>query len=519
MFVAQVNEHLHWSGKFIGHFMARVLLHGPTWLHPALTPVIFMGLVFSGVLLVLGAQWREKLRAWHVVTLAGLVWFALPAFGTVYFWRTGTPDYGYSLAFATAFLVPYRFWIDKKEYRLPGGPAFALAGFFAGCSNENVGMLVILTAICVAIYRFRSGKRVPLWAGAGIAGAIAGWLLMMTAPGNAVRLISLGGAEKIPVLSLDSFNRFLTFWSSQELEMLPYVLIGIVAMWLLRRQGRLRFSTVLPGLIFFVMAQVSLAALVLSPSTPYRAMSTTFFYIALCCFAFIVAWASVSQGGGAKLLYAAFCAVLLTSVVSEAGVFIAAQPAIEARNKAMAEGAVTAKTLDYPATDKYFFPGYDIIEVDSYGPQKYQMVAWNEAVSLDISGTDTIRGLVVCNSVYLDNLPAGKVHVAAVTHRQTAASKIQAVLRRLAPLTASETSSTPAVTSRYAPASATVTAEGKAVLHIEGIMDLSSLAYVAISETGKPTVWRRVAARAAGTQQIVRLRAGIFDVIRPEKKN
>lgn len=519
MFVAQVNEHLHWSGKFIGHFMARVLLHGPTWLHPALTPVIFMGLVFSGVLLVLGAQWREKLRAWHVVTLAGLVWFALPAFGTVYFWRTGTPDYGYSLAFATAFLVPYRFWIDKKDYRLPGGPAFALAGFFAGCSNENVGMLVILTAICVAIYRFRSGKRVPLWAGSGIAGAIAGWLLMMTAPGNAVRLTSLGGAEKIPVLSLDSFNRFLTFWSSQELEMLPYVLIGIVAMWLLRRQGGLRFSTVLPGLIFFVMAQVSLAALVLSPSTPYRAMSATFFYIALCCFAFIVAWASASQGGGAKLLYAAFCAVLLTSVVSEAGVFIAAQPAIEARNKAMAEGTVTAKTLDYPATDKYFFPGYDIIEVDSYGPQKYQMVAWNEAVSLDISGTDTIRGLVVCNSVYLDNLPAGKVHVAAVTHRQTAASKIQAVLRRLAPLTASETSSTPAVTSRYAPASATVTAEGKAVLHIEGIMDLSSLAYVAISETGKPTVWRRVAARAAGTQQIVRLRAGIFDVIRPEKKN
>ena len=498
IFAAQVHEHLHWSGKFIGHFMARVLLRGPAWLHPALTPIIFMGLVFSGVLLVLGAQWREKLRAWHVVTLAGLVWFALPAFGTVYFWRTGTPDYGYSLAFATAFLVPYRFWIDKKDYRIPGGPAFALAGIFAGCSNENVGMLIILTASCVAIYRFRSVKTVPLWAGSGIAGAIAGWLLMMTAPGNAVRLSSLGGAEKIPLLSLDSFNRFLTFWSSQELEMLPYVLIGVVAMWLLRRQGRLSLSTVLPGLIFFFMAQASLGALVLSPSTPYRAMSATFFYIALCCFAFIVAWASTSQGRGAKLLYAVFCAALLTSVVMEAGVFIAAQPAIEARNKAMAEGTVTAKALDYPATDKYFFPGYDIIEVDSYGPQKYQMVPWNEAVSFDLPGTGTIRGLVVCNVVYLENLPAGKVHIAAVAHRQTVASKVQAVLRRLDPLTASETSSTPAVTSRYAPASATVTAEGRAALHIDGVMDLSSLAYVAVSEAGKPTVWKRVAVRAAG---------------------
>ena len=116
IFKAQVQEHLTWSGKFIGHFMARVLLHGPSWLHPLLTPLIFLGLVLSGVLLTLGAQWRDKIRAWHLITLAGLLWFALPAFGTVYFWRTGTADYGYSLFFATAFLVPYRFWIDKKNY-------------------------------------------------------------------------------------------------------------------------------------------------------------------------------------------------------------------------------------------------------------------------------------------------------------------------------------------------------------------------------------------------------------------
>ena len=147
IFKAQVQEHLTWSGKFIGHFMARVLLHGPSWLHPLLTPLIFLGLVLSGVLLTLGAQWRDKIRAWHLITLAGLLWFALPAFGTVYFWRTGTADYGYSLFFATAFLVPYRFWIDKKNYHLAGGSVFALAGVLAGCSNENVGMLAILAAL------------------------------------------------------------------------------------------------------------------------------------------------------------------------------------------------------------------------------------------------------------------------------------------------------------------------------------------------------------------------------------
>lgn len=62
MFAAQVQEYRSWSGKFAGHFMARVLLHGPAWLHPLLTSVIFTDLVFSRVLLSLGVGWREKIR-------------------------------------------------------------------------------------------------------------------------------------------------------------------------------------------------------------------------------------------------------------------------------------------------------------------------------------------------------------------------------------------------------------------------------------------------------------------------
>ena len=127
-FTAQLAEHRTWSGKFIGHFMARALLLGPAWLHPLLSPLIFTGLVICGALLTVGSAWREKLRAWHLILLAGLTWFALPAFGTVYFWRTGTADYGYGLFFATVFLLPYRFWLDDRNYRPAIGPFLALGG-------------------------------------------------------------------------------------------------------------------------------------------------------------------------------------------------------------------------------------------------------------------------------------------------------------------------------------------------------------------------------------------------------
>lgn len=489
IFKAQVQEHLAWSGKFIGHFMARVLLHGPSWLHPLLTPLIFLGLVLCAVLLTLGAQWRDKIRAWHLITLAGLIWFALPAFGTVYFWRTGTADYGYSLFFATAFLVPYRFWIDKKNYHLAGGPVFALAGVLAGCSNENVGMLAILAALGATIYRFRTLKTVPAWAAAGIIGAVSGWLVMMAAPGNAVRLAQLGGVEKIPAFSFESFHRFLIFWSSQQLEMSPYILVALVCIWLLYRQDRLKIATFLPGFVFFLMAQASLAAFIFSPSTPYRAMSATFFYTACCCFAFIAALnlKNVCQ----NLLYAAFCLVLLSSVLMEAHVFIQAQPAIAKRNQAMKQGTVTAESFDYPQTDKYFFPTYDIIEINAYADsQKYQMIPWNKAVLLNVEGTSGICGLVISNMVYLDNLPSGTVHVAAIAHRQTVSSAIQAVLRYLSPL--KKTTSMSAVVARYAPASTPTTTDGKASLHIPGVTNLNDVAYIGIEENGKPMVWRRV---------------------------
>ena len=207
LWATQVKEYLEWSGKFVGHYMARVLLSGPEWVHPVLTPIMFMLLVAGGALLALGAQWRERLCAWHLVVVAGLVWIALPAFGTVFFWRTGTGDYGYSLVWATLFLVPYRMWADRDDFRLPGGALFVFAGILAGWSNENVGMLAILTALGVSVFRWRASGRVHLWAIAGIAGAILGWSMMMAAPGNAVRLAAVGGGVAVATLPVWSTVR------------------------------------------------------------------------------------------------------------------------------------------------------------------------------------------------------------------------------------------------------------------------------------------------------------------------
>ena len=485
LWATQVREYMEWSGKFIGHFMSRVLLSGPTWLHPVLTPLMFMLLVASGALLALGAQWRERLSAWHLVVVAGLAWIALPAFGTVFFWRTGTPDYGYSLVWATFFLVPYRMWADKADFRLPGGPLYMLVGILAGWSNENVGMLALLTAAGVAAFRWRASGRVHLWAAAGIAGAALGWGMMMAAPGNAVRLAAVGGAGKIPLLSVESLLRFMQFWSTEQLEMLPYFLAALLLAWLLRRRGLLTPAAWIPAVVFFLMAQASLAAFVASPSTPYRAMSATFFFTALCPFSLLTALNPTSLR--ARALFVGFCALLLSSVLVEARVFLMAQPLLASQTQ------YTLRNLDYPETDKYFFPGYDIRQIDLFSLGWRGIVPWDETRTLHVYGAPDAKGLVACNIVFLDKLPQGEVHVAARVRSATASRLLQLVTRALLERADDGVVSAQNVGLLYFPASAEITDDGKAAVYIPGIKSVDDIAAIAVKQPGKPLVWRRVA--------------------------
>ena len=486
MWDMQVQEYYEWSGKFIGHFTSRILLRGPAWLHPLLTSIAFLLLVTGGSLLAVGAQWRERLSAWHLAVMAGLVWIALPAFGTVFFWRTGTGDYGYSLMWGVLFLVPYRIWADKADFRMPGGLLYALVGILAGWSNENIGMLVLLAALGVTLFRWRASRSAPAWALSGIAGAAFGWGMMMAAPGNAVRLAAVGGAEKIPLLSLPAFLRFLEFFGTQQIEMLPYFLAALALAWLLRRRGLLQPAVWIPAVIFFLMAQASLAAFVASPSTPYRAMSATFFFTALCPFSLLAALNPSSIR--AKALLTIFCALLLSSVLLESRVFLMAQPFIAARN------FTNLRSLDYPETDKYFFPGYDIREVSLFSTDWRNLVPWNESHTLHVFEAPDARALIACNIAFLDNLPQGKVHVAARRRTATTVSLLQQAARALFEKPDEGLISVRTAALRYFPASATVTDDGKAAVFIPGIKSVDDIAYIAVEQPDAPLVWRRASA-------------------------
>lgn len=150
---------------------------------------------------------------------------------------------------------------------------------------------------------------------------------------------------------------------------------------------------------------------------------------------------------------------------------------------------LTAESFNYPRTDKYFFPTYDIIEINTYPEsRKQQMIPWDKTTTLNVEGGSTIKALVISNMIYLDNLPQGEVHIAAIAQRQTLASAIQSLLRVVSPL--GKTAKSSEVAARYAVASTRVTDEGKASLHIPGVEKLEDIAYICIGDRENPLVWR-----------------------------
>ena len=123
----------------------------------------------------------------------------------------------------------------------------------------------------------------------------------------------------------------------------------------------------------------------------------------------------------AKALLTIFCTLLLSSVLIEARVFLMAQTSIATPH------ANFLHSKDYPKTDKYFFPGYDIREIDLFSTEWRNFVPWNESQTLNILKHDA-RALVACNIAFFDNLPQGKIHVSArvrTTHHCTCCNRRQ----------------------------------------------------------------------------------------------
>jgi drug/metabolite transporter (DMT)-like permease len=144
--------------------------------------------------------------------------------------------------------------------------AMSILGVIAGCTNENTAAGMLLMCMLFPVYYKTEKRRIPVWAYAGLIGALAGYTFMITAPGNAVR------SREVEMGLFTLVHNF--FWHTQvflnTLGLFNAVVIAL-AVYLYKMHSEKYTPVVCLLLIYITGVLVSTYAMVLSPFFPTRA--------------------------------------------------------------------------------------------------------------------------------------------------------------------------------------------------------------------------------------------------------
>ena len=205
--------YLTWGGRMVTWSLAYFFANMPTLLFDVVNSFAYMALIVLITMLGTGKfSLRELSAKWLTLTFF-LLFGASAMFCEAYLWLAGSVGYLWTALAQLLFLFFYvRFYKNRGVNRgaLPHTPAGSVApctpvifvvGLLAGQTNENAGALTILLAVGLCC-KFKRNGILAAWHVWGVVGAVVGYLVLMLAPGNFVRM-AVGSAVNFPLLMAD----------------------------------------------------------------------------------------------------------------------------------------------------------------------------------------------------------------------------------------------------------------------------------------------------------------------------
>jgi len=241
-FSSQVNWYLTWSGRFSFMFTIHTLQLFGTGISRFGTLIVLVVWLSAGLALfsqlLIKAPKRTRLPAATALgayTVAATLLGAPNLYQSLY-WLTGAMTYSLPLALATG----YGAWLAARAVdreRRASRVGILLLGFgwtlFTGGFSET--MVVVQTSLLGAALLAALVLRAdPRWRGllapasAGFVGSIAALVLVVSAPGNAVRLGLMTAPSSLPLVLRRTFMDLRIFVSLALRQMGPWLVAGVV---------------------------------------------------------------------------------------------------------------------------------------------------------------------------------------------------------------------------------------------------------------------------------------------------
>jgi len=212
------------------------LLYAPGPYHVIFTPILELGLFLLLTAISLGR--RPSIRSTNdllaFVTVTAIFALCTPQFGPMLFYRPFTGNYTFGLVLNLLWLVPYRFHAaEPQPYRIWWAPLLLVLGFAAGMCNEHTGPAFLGLGALAVVWSLRRGDRIQPWMIAGLVGLLAGYLVLMLAPGHDARYSGLakqaGMLERILDRGVVANLKIVAMLAVYSVWSVPWIVLAVVA--------------------------------------------------------------------------------------------------------------------------------------------------------------------------------------------------------------------------------------------------------------------------------------------------
>ncbi|MBK5719952.1 hypothetical protein JGH11_03615 [Dysgonomonas sp. Marseille-P4677] len=207
------------------------------------------------------------------------IFFFQPAFYDAVIWKTGSANYLWGTLFCFIFIYRYYSYyrMGARSDNLAKSVQIFVLGLIAGWTNENMSVAIIIYVVLCLFLLFLEKKQVPRWAIVGLIGVSIGCILLLTAPGNYIRLevTKRGLAERglvgYDLLYLSIRNTMKYLWH----YVLPLLFIYLVFLFLYYKSPKnllVRRQIIISSVLLILTAIIAHLAMIVSPMFHLRSL-------------------------------------------------------------------------------------------------------------------------------------------------------------------------------------------------------------------------------------------------------
>ena len=319
VFEACKGQYLHWNAR-IGDVLSLILSTLPTIVFDIINSLTILALIFT--IFYIASLFSDKkislfgkLNSVTFIFLGFIFFIQKP--GEIFLWRTGSANYLYPGLFSFLYIIPFLYYILKKEdlferiknsiLKITSILLYIIVGIVVAHGNENISPTMLLFFILTIIYIFIKERKFKVWMILSTTLFLIGMYLLIFGPSTTYRIKFYASVYHItsspPMLLLMNFNKT----SMMFLDYNKWLLFISVSLFFFVSEKK-KYS-----FVFLMFLLTSFLTAIILAAAPYQEPRAFFATIILMMVPVVFGFLELSSRAGLVLLFLLLFFVMLES--------------------------------------------------------------------------------------------------------------------------------------------------------------------------------------------------------------